>query len=98
MTPQFWITVGYGLSGILPLFALLRRVRANARETQRLEEVVEERGHAEMTYDDFDERNGGDIRTLARKERSDLTWEVGLVGVGGVTLASITSIVAIWVL
>lgn len=98
MTPQVWITLGYGVSGALPLIALLRRVRQNGRQNRHLDRLVKDRGHAGMTWDDFDEQHGEDIRAEARKERSDLAWEVGLVGVGGVTLASITSIFAVWAL
>lgn len=98
MTLQLVITIGYALSGVFPLIALLRRVRINARQNRELDRKVAERGHAEATWSDFDEKNGGDIRADARAERRDITWEVLLVGIGGVTLASITSIVAVWTL
>lgn len=97
MTPQIWITLGYGLSGILPLIALWRRARINGRLNDELDAAVAARGHAKTTIGDVNAKNK-DIRTDARAERRNIAWEVFLVGVGGVTLASITSIFAVWVL
>lgn len=94
MTSELWITLLYGVSGVLPLIGFCRLLRSTRRWKREAEGLARERGHDRLTQEDLDP---GEMRLtdLPSYALNQVGWDIALVG-GGVVLAAIASIWSVW--
>lgn len=81
MDAKSWIVLLYGAAAVLPLVGFARLLWRAQRALSRTEALVEARGSAAGTFEDFNE-SWGDIRLGPRRDRRDVTWDIIFVGLG----------------